>query len=129
MNDLADRLGNPEDTATAGRVATAVFGGIRDRIPVAESFHFISQLPLILKGVYVDGWNISRERSESRTMADFIDDIRGQSPRTQSRDFGNDQEAQDRIRQVFRSLQEYISPGQMEHLKNSLPRSIAEGIL
>lgn len=35
----------------------SVLHALRDRLPLEESVHFSAQLPLLLKGVYFDGWN------------------------------------------------------------------------
>lgn len=35
----------------------SVLHALRDRLPVTDSVHFSAQLPLLLKGVYFDGWN------------------------------------------------------------------------
>lgn len=128
LNKLAEELGNPEDTDTAARIVVAVFSGLRDRIPTEESFHLMSQLPLILKGVYVDGWDVSKEIKKSSNLTEFIEEVRSHNPRTQARDFGTDEQALERIQLVIQALRDYLSDGQIEHLKNSFPKNIAERI-
>jgi uncharacterized protein (DUF2267 family) len=125
FNSLATELGNPENTDQAYRLTSAFFHTLRERITVVESFHFISQLPLILKGIYVDGWKPS-EYNKSETVEEFLYDVRQHSLKTASIDFGSDQEARDNIEAVIRILRHYISDGEIEHVKAQLPPAIAE---
>jgi uncharacterized protein (DUF2267 family) len=121
LRQVATELGNPEDTDHAGRVTIAVLHTLRERISVEESIHLISQLPIILKGIYVDGWDISREMSEADTLDEFLEGIRQNAPRTQARDFGNDQEAREKVKAILRVMRNYISTGEMNHIREQLP--------
>jgi uncharacterized protein (DUF2267 family) len=126
LKQVAQELGNPGDIDHAGRVTTSVLHTLRERISVEESIHLISQLPMILKGIYVDGWDISRELSQSDTLDEFLDDIREHNMRTAGRDFGNDQQTRDNVRAVLRVMKNYVSEGELNHIKEQLPKSIAE---
>ncbi|HET9745158.1 MAG TPA: DUF2267 domain-containing protein [Chitinophagaceae bacterium] len=98
INTLADALGRPEDTPHASRVTHAIFRAMRDRITVEQSMHLVSQLPMALKAVYVDGWKISRERSDAKTGEEFLDDIRANTAGYAGRDFGNDRQMKEIVR-------------------------------
>src|SRR5262245_13480502 len=67
VKNIALRLGTPRDLEHAVRVLKSVFGVLRRRIVPDESLQLISKLPLVLKGIYVDGWNICEPLSEART--------------------------------------------------------------
>ena len=126
IKHVAQELGTPEDTDHASRVTKAVLHTLREKISVEESIHLISQLPLILKGVYVDGWDISREfMSESDTLEEFYDEIRVHASRTADRDFGDNQQTKENITAVLKVMRSYVSEGEMNHIKRQLPKSIA----
>jgi uncharacterized protein (DUF2267 family) len=58
INLLAHRLGDT-DRDRAARILRSVFRALRNHLTVEESMELLSHLPMILKGVYVDGWKIS----------------------------------------------------------------------
>ena len=125
LNKLAASLGNPDDTAHASRVMQAIFGAIRDRITPEQSMHLISQLPMALKAVYVDGWKMTKERSSVKTETEFFDEIRANSPRSAARDFGNDQQIREIIRMFFIVLRNYVDEGELRHISQQLPEGVA----
>jgi uncharacterized protein (DUF2267 family) len=45
----------------AGRIIRAVFHALRNRLNHEESFQLLAQLPMVLKGVYVDGWHFDKD--------------------------------------------------------------------
>ncbi|HYC39241.1 MAG TPA: DUF2267 domain-containing protein [Chitinophagaceae bacterium] len=126
FRDVAIELGNPQDTDHAFRVSVALFHTLRDRITTQESMHVISQLPMILKGLYVDGWKIHDEVDRTDTLHEFLDAVRSHSLRNAGRDFGNDQQAVDNLSAVIRVLRRYVSEGEMRHIRQQLPQPIAE---
>jgi len=128
LKNLAQELSNPEDTDHAGRVTIAVLHKLRERTSVEESMHLISQLPMILKGIYIDGWDISRPRNDADTLDEFLDDIRQYNPGFAGRDFGNNQQARENVKAVLRVMQNYVSKGEMNHIKEQLPKPIAEAL-
>ena len=126
LRQVAQELGNRNDVEHAARVTVAVLHTLREKISVEESIHLISQLPLILKGVYVDGWDITREfMSEANTLDEFLEEIREHAPRTAGRDFGDNQQTQENVMAVLRVMRNYVSEGEMNHIKQQMPKSIA----
>ena len=121
INEVADQLGTPGDTGHAFRVTQAVFNALRDRIMVEESMHLISELPMVLKAMYVNGWNISKERKHSSTRDDFLSDIWNET-QTADADFGSNPE--EGVRAVFRAIKSCISAGEMEHVRGQLTTEI-----
>jgi uncharacterized protein (DUF2267 family) len=124
-NDLALLLGTPDNAEHALRVLRSVLHALRKKITVFESLHIISQLPLILKGIYVDGWESDQTLSEAETIDDFLDLIRNFTTKSET-DFANAEEAKEKIRIVFFALRQYVSEDELEHVRDELPKEIAE---
>lgn len=124
IKEVAQELGTPQDTNHAGRVLTAVLHGIRDTITPEESLHLISQLPMWIKAVYVDGWKLSKSPTRIRHMEDFVQTVRDNSGRTAGRDFGNDEETKANIEAVFRVLKTHVSEGEIDDIKSQLPEEM-----
>jgi len=126
IKDLALLLGKPTDPRHALRVLRSVFHALRKKITVFESMHIISQLPLVLKGIYVDGWDLDQPLSEAETIDDFLWLIRNSTERSAIVDFGDDEEAKEKIRIVFIALRQYVSEDELDHVRDELPKEIAE---
>lgn len=126
IKEVAIALGNTDDTGHASRVLVAVLHALRDMITPEESLHFIAQLPLYIKGVYVDQWKISGKQKNIRTMDEFLEDIRQKCSRTAGRDFGDDETTQQKVEAVFKVLQRHVSQGEIEDIKTQLPQPLVE---
>ncbi|CAN5605847.1 hypothetical protein BH23BAC1_BH23BAC1_09650 [soil metagenome] len=110
---------NPEDQDHAYRVLSAVFNALRNRITVEESVHFISQLPLLIKAFYVDGWKLSPKQATVNTLVEFLEQVKDQNPRTAGRDFGNNDEIIKAVEAVFKVVRKYVTEGQIDHIYGS----------
>jgi uncharacterized protein (DUF2267 family) len=125
FKEVAAELQTPDDIGHASRVTTAVFHTLRDRITVEESMHLISNLPMILKGIYVDGWKITRQADRTDTLDEFLDEVREHAPREAGRDFGGHQMARDTVKGVLRVLRKYVDEGEIRHIQQQLPEGVA----
>src|ERR1043166_3664105 len=93
VQDVAERIGEPENTAKAARVMRAVFHSLRNRITPEESLQLVAQLPMFLKAVYVDGWKLSKMYERIKHVTDFIDEVSNEAGRTGLNDFSTNDEA------------------------------------
>ena len=126
IKNLAMQLGTPDDTDHAVRVLRSVFRTLRRRIIPDESLHIVSQLPLVLKGMYVDGWTINEPLSEAQTLDEFLFDIRNNMGQRANADFASDDLARKKITAVFNVLKQFISKGELRHVRDELPEEIAQ---
>ena len=123
---LALQLGTPNDTDHALRILQSVFKELRRRIIPDESLHIISQLPLMLKGMYVDGWNINEPLSEAKTFHEFLNEIRDNTGKSDDPDFANEELARKKIMIVFKELKKYIPDNELDQLRDELPTDVAK---
>jgi len=128
IKNLALQMGDPDNTGLAIRVTKSVFKTLRRRITPEQSMHLISQLPLILKGLYVDGWELSEKLSDSQTWDDFLAELRNAALPSSGTDFAGDEHARKMVAAFFNTLKQYVSDGELNHLKSQLPPMIAEVI-
>ncbi|TMI87359.1 MAG: DUF2267 domain-containing protein [Bacteroidetes bacterium] len=126
IKNLAMQLGTPDDTDHAVRVLRCVFIALRRTLIPDESLHIISQLPLVLKGIYVDGWDINEPLCEAQTFDEFLFDIRNNTETSAGSDFANDELARKKITVIFNALKEFVSEGELDHVRDDLPKEIAE---
>ncbi len=108
----------------AGRIIRAVFHALRNRISHEESFHLLAQLPMALKGAYVDGWKFEKDFVRINHINDFLDEIRKEDGELAGFDFGNDAKAKLAVIAVFKALSYFVSEGEMEDIIAALPKEL-----
>lgn len=128
IKSLAISLGDADNPDLAVRVTKAIFKALRQRITPEQSLHIVSQLPLILKGLYVDGWELSQRTDNTKTWEQFLEDLRNTAWPSSSRDFADDDHAREIVSKFFGVLTSYVSEGELADLKSQLPPVIAEVI-
>lgn len=119
---VADELKIPKDIA--GRVIRAVFHSLRNRLTHEESFHLLAQLPLVLKGVFVDGWKFDTEFQRIKHLEDFLNEVRKEDGSSAGYDFGNDARAKITVSAVFKALHYFISEGELNNMIAVLPNEL-----
>lgn len=125
IKQVAAASERPEDKDYASRITMMVLRALRSRITVEESLHLISQLPMFLKAVYVDGWKLSEVPKEFDTTEEFLEEIRRQENRPIGSDFSNKEEAIKAIKAVFSVLKANVSTGEINDVKDQLPKEIS----
>lgn len=53
----------------------ATLKALRDRLPMNEAVHLGSQLPVMLRGFYYEGWNPDNEITRIKSAHDFIQTV------------------------------------------------------
>jgi uncharacterized protein (DUF2267 family) len=124
LKEYAKELGIPEAPERAGRILSAILHGLRTIISVEESLQFIAQLPMFLKAVYVNGWTIKAKKNKVKDMEGFINLIRSFDSKTSLYDFESYEIAEDYIYSTFLILRKYVSSGEMEDIRDELPKKL-----
>jgi uncharacterized protein (DUF2267 family) len=125
VKEVANELNNPHDHKTAIRITKSVFHAVRELLTVEESLHLISQLPLYVKALYVDGWHAG-EKKRIKDKDEFIELLMLQNPRTAPKDFGNDEKALENARAVIRVLCRHVSQGQIDDIVSQFPAELKD---
>lgn len=128
MKEYTQKLHLHEDYDRAGRILSSVLHGLREVIPTEESLQLIAQFPMFLKAVYVNGWSI-KNRGKVKNMTEFIDLIYEFDGKTALYDFESEEVAEDYIRKTFIMLRKYVSKGQLQDIRDGLPKDLKNIIL
>ena len=126
VRELAAELSLPEEKAH--RIIRVVLHALRNRIPLEESFHLISQMPIVWKGIYVDGWKPHDVFERLHGMAEYVQSVREEDKGMAGYDFGNDQQAKKAIYAVWKLLANHISDQEIMQICNCLPNEISSAI-
>ena len=122
IKEVAEELGDIQDVNRALRVTRTVFHTLRDMITADESLHLLSQLPMILKAIYVDGWEAGKP-SRIRSMEEFFDLLRSKSDRP-AIDFGDDAGTVHAVQCVLDVTQRHVTVGEIAHIMDQFPQEL-----
>ena len=117
LNDIMAKLGW-DDRQRAYRALRATLHALRDRLPPIEASHLAAQLPMLIRGIYYEGWRPSGTPTKDRTADDFVAHIE----EAFSRD--PDENPERIVRAVFDVLKERISAGEIDGIIKVMPESI-----
>lgn len=117
LEELTSELGRDEPQQ-AYRILRAVLLPLRDRLSVEEATDLGAQLPMLLRGVYYEGYNPSKTPTRQRNQEDFLADI------AQNLEEGVDGSPEDVARAVFKLLAHHVTGGEIEHVKSNLPEDL-----
>lgn len=126
LNEVALTAGYPKNQELAYSLTRAVFHELRDRIQVEESMHLVSQLPMLLKAIYVDGWDTTRPRKTYDTAEEFLLAIVARVDAMRPELIF---EPAEMVKAVFTVLQAQVSDGEMVQVLGQLPLDIQAFIL
>lgn len=126
VNELAEELGIPEDKETAFRIMRAVLRALRNQISVEESFQLLAQLPMVMKGLYVEQWKISRKPEHVRNVYDFVKSVRHEDHPVGTHDLFTFKDGVNAVMAVFKVLRAHISEGEVEDIISVLPGPLKE---
>jgi uncharacterized protein (DUF2267 family) len=116
VDDLQQRLGwHDLDRVYSALLAT--LHALRDVLPQEETVYVGAQLPLLLRGLYYDGWHPSK-RGSMRSRSAFIERIQDGV----DRDPGID--AEQVARAVLAVLAARLPAGELEDAKAATPRPL-----
>ncbi len=119
LKELMEKLGT-DDRHRAYLALRATLHALRDRLTVEEAADLAAQLPMLIRGIYYEGYRPADKPLRERHKEEFLAHIREQ--------FRKDPDVDpERIaRAVFALLQEKITAGEIEDVRHSLPKHIRE---
>jgi uncharacterized protein (DUF2267 family) len=118
LKEVEQAYGWPQERRNQSYAALrAVLHALRDRLTIDESAQLAAQLPMLIRGLYYDGWNPSRvpqkmgrEEFLVRVRKEFPYDVKG----------GMEQ----LIQTVLHCLRHHVTEGEWEDIKASLPKEL-----
>lgn len=96
----------------------ATLHALRDRIGPQNAVHMGAQLPMLLRGLYYDGWRMSATPTKERHLAEFIEHVRGCMARNRNID------PESAARATFAVMAERMDSGEVAKVKKLLPEEL-----
>jgi uncharacterized protein (DUF2267 family) len=107
-----------DDTEHAYVALRATLHALRDRLPVDESAELAAQLPLVVRGIYFEGWNPSGTPERIRDRDRFL------APIERALLWRPAADAETVARAVLALLCRHVSPGEIDDVLGTLPEAI-----
>ena len=119
LNDIMTAIG-ANDVHLAYGALRAVLHALRDRLTVEEAVQLGAQLPMLIRGLYYEGWS-PRGKPAKTHKDEFLDAIRAQfAP-------GPDRLHPEVLaRAVLSVVARHVSPGEVRDVKAILPKELRE---
>lgn len=125
LNELAAGMGHPEEEGQTYILLRSVLHVLRDRITISESFHVLSQLPMFLRGLYVEQWEYRETPLKIDSLEEFKTAVKQEQAKLGEQQFDWGQHTEDLISMVLTSLgTRYLTEGQLQHIATQMPKEL-----
>ncbi len=117
LHELMEDLGW-DSRQKAYHALRCVLHELRDHLPVNEAVHLGSQLPMLVRGFYYEGWRPAGKPVKDHSAEQFLITISEEFPK----DANND--AEKVIHAVFCLLSDHIPGGEIDKVISVLPKPL-----
>lgn len=107
------------DRHDAYRALRAVLHALRDRLGVIEAAELGAQLPMLLRGLYFEGWRPSGKPLRIRSTEQFLDRVKRELVPGRL-------DPAAAVEAVITVMDKHISRGELEGVRRSLPQHLRE---
>lgn len=119
LNAIAVGMDIEERPDIAFQALRGVLHAIRDRMIPSEVFDLSAQLPLMVRGVYFEGYNL-KDKPKKLDVDEFLEVI-------EMSFYGNTSvDAEVALQAVLQLLYEKVSEGELEDIYSGMPKDIKE---
>ena len=113
LKEIMEQVG--PDRQCAYHALRAVLHTLRDRLTVEEAAHLSAQLPLLVRGIYFEGWHPAHKTTKERAQDEFLEQVaaglQGIEPMTATRI-------------VIEVLERHVDPQEAARVKHMLPKPL-----
>ncbi|MEZ5361876.1 MAG: DUF2267 domain-containing protein [Bryobacterales bacterium] len=117
LTELCDDL-NWNDRHKAYRALRATLHALRDRLPMEESVQLGAQLPMLIRGLYYEGWRPSETPDKELDRAAILARVRD------AFEYDSAFNSKSVVLAVFRLLESHISEGESQDIASVLPEKL-----
>ncbi|HEY8453801.1 MAG: DUF2267 domain-containing protein [Micromonosporaceae bacterium] len=118
LKEIEQAYGWPKERRHQSYAALrSVLHAVRDRLNVNEAAQLGAQLPMLVRGIYYDGWDpdrvpekLGREGFLQRVRQEFPYDVKGG--------------VEPLVQTVLRTLRSYVTEGEWEDVRSSVPGDV-----
>jgi uncharacterized protein (DUF2267 family) len=117
LKDIMELMGW-HDRQRAYHALRLVLHAVRDRLSVYQAAALGAQLPMLVRGLYYEGWHPANKPVKERKHDEFLAQI--------DKDYKDDWcvDPEQVVRAVLQVLASHVSPGEVRRVKAALPAAI-----
>lgn len=119
IRDMMRELGT-DDPRQAYHALSASLHALRDRLSVEEAAQLAAQLPLLVRGLFYEGWHPASTPVHVRRPEELLLLVQ------QKAGDGGEMDVERAVAATFEVLRRHVSPGQLASLAHVLPPSLAQ---
>jgi len=119
MRSLMEHL-HTDDPHRAYHALRAALHCLRNQLMPTEVAHLSAQLPMLVRGVFYEGWNPAQAPVKHRGLDHFLDSVGNelQSP--------TDPDPRTACEAVFALLAEHVTAGELHDIRSMLPKDMQQ---
>jgi uncharacterized protein (DUF2267 family) len=122
LKDIEQAYGWPKERRNQSYAALrTVLHLLRDRLPVQEGVEFAAQLPVLIRGVYFEGWDPSIVPVKLN-REEFLYEVRQGFP------YEIDGGIESLVRTVLNALRRHVTEGEWDDVRSNVPRDLSQMI-
>jgi uncharacterized protein (DUF2267 family) len=119
LKDIEQAYNWPKERRNQSYAALrAVLHALRDRLTIEEAAQLAAQLPMLIRGVYYEGWDPSQVPVKMN-REEFLARVRREFP------FEVEGGVEPLVQRVLQSLRRHITDGEWEDVKSTMPKDLA----
>jgi uncharacterized protein (DUF2267 family) len=107
------------DEATAFSVLRAVLHQLRDRLSIEEAADLAAQLPILIRGIYFEGWQPAHVPQKIRSKQEFLDQVTFKL-------LPHRVQAERVVRDVLALVAHHCDPGEISDVIGQLPPELQQ---
>ena len=120
IRQVMEEAGLP-DRHKAYLALRAVLHALRDWLTVEEASHLSAQLPMLVRGIYFEGWRPSESPARIRTQDEFSERVSGYLPFG-----GGDFDIPSIVPAVYRVIARNVAEGETREVVEMLPAELRD---
>lgn len=120
LQEIADEL-DWADLKHAWTALRAVLHTLRDQLSIEEATDLSAQLPMLIRGLFFEGWNPAKKHERIRHVEDFTDRV---NKHFSDLDIDNLWEPEDITRAVFSVVANHVTTGEIQDVIATLPKPL-----
>jgi uncharacterized protein (DUF2267 family) len=109
-----------DDRRLAFGALRATLHALRDRLEAYSAIHFAAQLPMLVRGLFYEGWQPAKGPSRERHAADFLDHVATELPPALRA------HAKESCAAALAALRERMDEGEIEKVLAQLPSELRQ---
>lgn len=118
LNEVMSEL-DSTDRRLAYLALRVTLHALRDRLPIEEAVHLGAQLPMLIRGLYYEGWTVSAKpvkQHRTEFLATIRNHFRADTP----------PDAERVARGVFKVLAHHVTAGEIHDVQQLLPKDLRD---